>query len=115
MTTKLNKVETNKTDNVRRVRPPADVYESENAYQIVLDMVGVDREQLTLTLEQETLKVSGRRASNDNEPLVFEREFGVPSIIDRDAVAANYTAGVLTVTLPKQASSKPRRISVAIA
>jgi HSP20 family protein len=106
----------NKSDTAaRRVRPPADVYESDNAYQIVLDMVGVEREALTLTLEQETLKISARRASNDSDAVVFEREFGVPSVIDREAVAANYNAGVLTVTLPKQASSQPRRISVATA
>jgi HSP20 family protein len=103
-----------KTENIRKVRPAADVFESENAYQIVLDLVGVEREQVALTLEQETLKITGRRESKVSEPVLYEREFGVPSAIDRDAVAANYTAGVLTVTLPKHPSSKPRRISVAV-
>jgi HSP20 family protein len=112
---KTDKAPATKSEPARRVRPPADVFESESAYQIVLDMVGADREGLALTLEQETLKVSARRLTNENDPVVYEREFGVPSIIDREAVAASYVAGVLTVTLPKQASSKPRRIAVATA
>jgi HSP20 family protein len=104
----------NATDNIRKVRPLADVFESENEYKIALDLAGVTREQIALNLEQETLKVSARRDSTACESIAFEREFSVSSVIDRERVSADYTAGVLTVTLPKHTSAKPRRIPVAL-
>jgi HSP20 family protein len=103
---------TQKAESIRKVRPRADVLESDNEYRIALDLVGVDREKIGLTLEQETLKVTAQRGTTPGESVEFEREFGVPSAIDRDKVTADYALGVLTVTLPKQANSKPRRIAV---
>lgn len=106
-----NKIE--KVETTRKVRPAADVFESESGYQVVLDVVGVPQEQLEIALEAETLRVSGKREAALSEPIVYEREFALPSTVDREGVEAKCTAGVLTIHLPKVKAAQPRRIAVA--
>lgn len=103
---------TQKNDNFRKLRPSADVYESSNAWLVVLDMPGVDRDNVTLSLEQDSLKISARRDAGLSDPIVYEREFGIPNTVSREGVSAKLDAGVLSVTLPKHEAYQPRRIPV---
>jgi HSP20 family molecular chaperone IbpA len=112
--------ETNKTSaqaETRKLRPAADVFESETAYRIELDLVAVNRDEIAINVERDTLKVSARRTGvpsdpNGNQAVVYERDFTLPGGVDRDGVSATYAAGVLGIVIPKQPSERPRRVPV---
>jgi HSP20 family molecular chaperone IbpA len=103
---------------IRKLRPLADVFESETAYKIELDLVSVNRDEIAINVERDTLKVTARRVavssdSNAHQAVVYERDFTLPNGVDRDGVSASYAAGVLGIVIPKQASERPRRVPVA--
>nr|NIQ93207.1 Hsp20/alpha crystallin family protein [Desulfuromonadales bacterium]NIR33245.1 Hsp20/alpha crystallin family protein [Desulfuromonadales bacterium]NIS39552.1 Hsp20/alpha crystallin family protein [Desulfuromonadales bacterium] len=83
---------------------------------------GIDAENLELSVMRGVLTLSGeRKAENGKEKTWHRRERGagkfmrtveLPVEVDADKVKAEYANGVLTVTLPKAESAKPKRISI---
>lgn len=105
--------------------PDADVTESSDAYAVTLDAPGVTAGDLTLSVEDGVLRVQGaRRAPQAGEARVylaertfgsFDRAFRLPGTVDPEQVKAAFKDGVLTITLPKRAEAKSRRIEIATA
>lgn len=102
---------------------PIDLSETEDAYIIELDAPGVSKDDLELTLERNQLTVAvnagAERDEADRRVLRRERQrihaartVRFAHAIDADGVAATFADGVLTVTAPKLASEKARRISI---
>jgi len=105
--------------------PPADILENAQEYRVLLDLPGVDPATIKLNVEKDTLQVEAERKfapPGSGEELhrseraygAFARSFTLPSSVDASRVAADYQAGVLTVTLPKREESKARTIPVTI-
>lgn len=103
--------------------PPVDIRETAEAVTLVLDLPGLKKEDVNLTLENNVLTVSGERKfeakeKNDNYHRLerafgtFSRSFTLSQTVQADKVNAGFEDGVLTITLPKQEESKPRRISI---
>jgi HSP20 family protein len=105
--------------------PPIDVYETEDRYVISAEVPGLPREHIELALEDTRLTIRGRRVDRppDGGDILhfhqverghgaFTRTFEFASKIDVDAVSADLTSGVLTVTLPKAPQSPLRKIEV---
>ncbi len=105
--------------------PPIDVYETDDRYIVAAELPGLAREDIELALEASRLTLRGRRAdrpSDRNHALhfhqverghgAFARTFEFGSKIDVDAVSADLSNGVLTVTLPKAAPAPSRNIEV---
>jgi HSP20 family protein len=103
--------------------PRADMAETEDAFVIALDVPGVSEGDLQITLEEDTLKVSGERQFNrerhegqfhriERSYGRFYRAFRFGSPIDANGVEADAEDGVLTIRVPKAEASKPRRIEV---
>lgn len=103
--------------------PRADVSESDRAYTLSLDLPGIDRDTLDVTLDDGTLKVSGERTrfaseSTDRIHRVerahgrFFRSFTLGTDLDPDSIEASYDDGVLTIEVGKSEIRKPRRIPV---
>ena len=103
--------------------PRADVVETEDAYELSLDLPGVGRDALDITLEDGTLKISGERAVDarhqdgrfhrvERRYGRFFRSFTLGSDLDPDAVEASYDDGVLHVTVGKSERAQPRRIAI---
>ena len=103
--------------------PRADVVETEHAYAISLDLPGVGRDALDITLEDGTLKISGERAVDtrhadgrfhrvERRYGRFFRSFTLGSELDPDSVEATYDDGVLSVRVAKSERAQPRRIAV---
>ena len=104
-----------------RWHPPAHLIESENDVVVRLPLPGIGPDKLTVTVEGGVLRIQGERPAEDlpGEPVrrerlsgAFAREIEVPVPVDADAIQAGYRNGVLSVTLPKSAAAKPRRIQV---
>jgi HSP20 family protein len=105
--------------------PPVDVYETESAYLITVEVPGVAREQVELAVEDSRLTIRGRRLEGPRQNadpvhyhLVergygsFVRSFEFAERVDVEAVVADLSHGVLTVTLPKAPLPEARRIEV---
>jgi HSP20 family molecular chaperone IbpA len=102
--------------------PTADIFETEDALTVILEMPGVEKQHVDIALEEDTLRVEGQidfSKYQGMEPVYTEynighyaRAFTLSGKIDRDGISAQLDDGVLTLTLPKAKESKPRRIAV---
>lgn len=109
--------------------PEIDIVKKDNAYVVSLDLPGMEKDQIELTLEDDRLIVSGERqtsqsASNEEDGAVyyrqersfgtFERSFSLPDNADVDNISAEYENGVLEVTVPviEKKDSKGIKIEV---
>lgn len=103
--------------------PAVDVRETDETFVITAELPGLDPNDVDVSVEDGTLLISGekkteRTESEDTFHLSertygrFERSFTLPRSVDANKVEADFRDGVLHITLPKAAESKPRRIEV---
>jgi HSP20 family molecular chaperone IbpA len=102
--------------------PAADVYETEDALTVVMEVPGVGREDVAIELKGDVLRVEGRidfAKYGGLEPVYTEynvghwtRSFALPDKVDQERIGAQLEDGVLTLTLPKTAEARPRRIAI---
>jgi HSP20 family protein len=102
--------------------PYADIYETDEALTVVMEMPGVEKSRLNVALESDVLKVDGQidfTKYKDMEPVYAEynvghyaRSFTLSNKIDQEKISAQLEDGVLTLTLPKAKQARPRRISI---
>jgi HSP20 family protein len=104
--------------------PAADIFETQDAMVLKLEVPGVDRNHIDLQIENNVLTVRGERkfeqeAKSDNYHRVersygtFSRSFALPVIVDQEKVRADYKDGVLKISLPKKEQAKAKRIEIA--
>jgi HSP20 family protein len=106
---------------------PLDIFENKDAYEVYLDLPGVRREDVKLSLENETLTISGERLGRavceESAKLfcrterwtgAFSRSLTLPNTVDATRIEAKLTDGILKVTLPKRDQAKPRTIPINI-
>ena len=106
----------------KRYTPYTDIYEDEDSLVVVMDLPGVSKDDLNVTVEQDRLSVFGEIGFADYEDLQpvyteynvghFERSFVLSNEIDRDQISAEMKDGVLRLRLPKAVQAKPRRIEI---
>jgi HSP20 family protein len=103
--------------------PAMDVTERADAYVAELELPGLKPEDFHVELQDGVLSIRGERKQEKEEKGrrfhrtervhgSFERRIALPTAVDADQVAAAYEDGVLTVTVPKVAGPKPRRVEV---
>lgn len=102
--------------------PLVDVIENEEAYEVIAEIPGMNKEDIHLAVEDNVLTISGEKTSHSAENATchrherssgkFERSFRLPKEVNAKDIKAAYTSGVLTVTLPKAAEAKPKQISI---
>ena len=102
--------------------PAADVRESRESYEIVIELPGLTADQVSVSVENGVLSISGEKCvtrKDDAEYHVVERQFGkferrftLPRAVAADGVTARFTDGVLVVSLPKAESAKARKVQV---
>jgi HSP20 family molecular chaperone IbpA len=102
--------------------PTADIYETEDALSVILEMPGVEKNNVDVRVEGGVLKVEGRLDFSKYQglqPLYTEynvghyfRSFQLSSKIDHNRIEAELKDGVLALTLPKVEEAKPRTIQI---
>jgi len=102
--------------------PTTDIFETQDALNVVLEMPGVEKTNIDITVQEGILNVEGRldfSKYKSLQPLYTEynvghyaRSFRLSSKIDDSKIAAELRDGVLTLTLPKVEEAKPRTIQV---
>jgi HSP20 family protein len=103
--------------------PPVDIYETDDALILTVDLPGVPREAVTIEIHQNTLMLRGERKPAAEVPAdryhrteraygAFQRSFVLPTLVDQEHVQASYHEGVLELRLPKSEAAKPKRVAI---
>ena len=103
--------------------PPVDILETPEAFRLSAELPGLTRDDIQITLEHNVLRLTGERkfekdAKKESYQRIervygsFSRSFSLPHQVNSEGVAASFENGVLTVTVPKAETAKPRKISI---
>ena len=103
------------------IMAPAGVTEISDGYTLEIEMPGVKKEGLEISVENNELTIIGRRSlpavegtliHRESRPENFRRMFELDPSIDANKIGAKIDQGLVTLTLPKAEHVKPRRIAV---
>jgi HSP20 family protein len=96
--------------------PAVDISEDDAAYKVTAELPGMTEKEIEVAVSGDTLTLKGEKRQekeqNDKNFYLSERAYGsfqrsfyVPDGVDRDKIAADFSKGVLTVTMPKTAKA----------
>jgi HSP20 family molecular chaperone IbpA len=104
--------------------PPADVLEDSEGITLRLDMPGVSKDRLTVQADKSTLTIEGEvqiampqgmeALYAEIQSTCYRRSFTLSGELDAEKTVANVSNGVLTVSIPKRAELRPRKIEVEV-
>ena len=110
------------TRSTRYYVPSTDIHETDDALEVAMEVPGVARDGVKVTLEKSVLEVVAQVDSSNYDGLGpiyseysvghFQRSFSLSSKIDQDGISARVDNGVLHLHLPKVREATPRRIAV---
>lgn len=103
--------------------PQTDLLETDEDFQLRLDVPGMSKEDIDINLQNGTLTVSGERTSERTDEgddyVRVERAFGnlhrtftLPDAVDHENIEATYEDGVLSIHVPKTEESTRRQIEI---
>jgi HSP20 family protein len=103
--------------------PQTDLMETDDAFQLRLDVPGMSKNDIEINLQNGTLTVSGERTSertDEGEEYVrverafgtFHRRFSLPDAVDEKNIKATYESGVLSIHVPKTEETSRRQIEI---
>ena len=104
--------------------PAVDIFETEGEIVVKAELPGMERKDITLSLEKNVLTLKGERrfdkeTKEENYHRVerayggFSRSFSIPATVDDEKIRADYKDGVLKIILPKKEQLKPKQIQIA--
>jgi len=105
--------------------PALDVYDDKDRFMVSLELPGMKKEDISLSIHDGVLTVSGERKhereGKEGETFRSERYFGkfqrsvtLPAAVDAAKVKATYKDGILSIDLPKSEEAKPKQIEVSV-
>jgi HSP20 family protein len=103
--------------------PAVDLSQTADRFLIKVDLPGMQKDDIDLSVENQTLTVTGERRFDSTEEGEtfnriertygkFSRTFQLPSNVNAGKVKAAFADGVLTITIPKSEEAKSRKISI---
>ena len=104
------------------ITPPASVREIGDGYMLEIEMPGVKKDGLEISVENNELTIIGRRSlpavegtliHRESRPENFRRMFEIDPSIDANKISAKIDQGLVMLILPKAEHVKPRKIAVA--
>jgi HSP20 family protein len=106
-----------------RWNPAVDVYQDKDQFTVYAELPGMKKEEIEISLNGDTLTISGERKYEGNADQGFrtERFFGkfqrsltLPVAVNAEKVNATYKDGILKIVLPKTEEAKPKQIPVSL-
>jgi HSP20 family protein len=105
--------------------PPIDMSEDDKGYKISAELPGLDAKDVEVCVSGDRLILKGEKRQQQEEKNKnyylsersygsFERSFELPVSVDRDKIAADFSRGVLTITIPKTAEVQKQQKKVEI-
>ncbi len=106
-----------------KFQPAADIYETPQALIIRMELAGLTKADISLTVHRQELVVGGRRRFPQADPVQrfhrleieygsFERRFQLPRAVDETGVEAEYHNGILVIKLLWRQASPPLHIAI---
>lgn len=103
--------------------PAMDLYEDKDNLTVNVELPGMKKEDIELSLNEGTLTISGERKNDETHKDAathrverfygrFQRSVALGVAVNPDKIKATYTDGILTVTLPKADEAKPKQIEI---
>ncbi len=102
--------------------PTTDIFETDQALAVVMEMPGVNKDKVEINLENGVLTIEGKidfSKYQDLQPVYTEynignyrRSFTLPETIDQEKIKAEMSDGVLMLSLAKAEKAKPRKIAI---
>ena len=102
--------------------PPINIFQQGDNFVAIVELPGVDRNQLKIEAKENRIRISGERQVSYKDGVslhrrerisgVFDRTLSVPVRIDADKVRAEYHDGILALFIPRAESDKPRAIAI---
>jgi HSP20 family protein len=105
--------------------PPMNLREDEENLFLDVRIPGLDKDDFQINIKNNTLSISGKKPTPENIEAknyhrkeritgTFIRAVALPVEVDSEKIEANYEKGILSITLPKAASARPKKISVTV-
>ena len=98
-----------------------EIYENESSFDIHIELPGLKREQLSVKVHENHLKVNtnetgidGKSENKNRRARKFSKTFKLPSIVDQTKISSSLEDGILTLNLPKFEKEAPRVIDINI-
>jgi HSP20 family protein len=102
--------------------PPINVFQQGDDVLAIIELAGVDKDNLQIQAKENTIRISGRKAIDYPEKSSvhrrervggeFDRTLSLPMNLDPDGIKAEYRDGVLALLLPRSERDKPRSIQI---
>jgi HSP20 family protein len=102
--------------------PPINVFQQGDNLVAILELPGVNKNELEIQAKDNTIRISGKKAiayeggvslhRRERHSGMFDRTLTVPIQIDADRIKAEYRDGVLALFIPRAEGDKPRTISI---
>jgi HSP20 family protein len=102
--------------------PALDLYQNQDSVIAVVELPGMRKEDIEISLHDGTLTIAGERegesANGEKAERTerytgkFRRSIALPTLVDASKASATYRDGILTITLPKAEEAKPKMIQV---
>ena len=102
--------------------PNIDISENDGKIELILDMLGTDRDSVEITVENNTLAIEGicgieapdgyELVSREYNTGKYRRDFTLSNDVDSEKIKARSKNGVLRITIPKREEKKPRKIEI---
>ena len=110
-------------EETRTLTPPVDIFETNEGLAVVVDLPGVEKDDVDINVENRILSIRGKAKSvlpgdpwrREYQLMDFFRQFELGDAADRDAIRAEMKYGVLTIHLPKAKEKAPKKIAVTVA
>lgn len=108
----------------RRGWPPAlDIHENDGQYVVSVELPGASKDDITVELQEGVLTIRGEKRSEREDQKekrrfverrygTFSRSFSLPRDANGERIQAAFENGVLTLTIPKKESAKPRTVAI---
>ena len=102
--------------------PPINVFQQGDDIVAIIELPGIDKNDLHVHAQENTIRISGRKAVDFPEGVSvhrrerisgeFDRALSLPVQLDPDGIKAEYRDGILALFLPRAESDKPRTIAI---
>jgi HSP20 family protein len=103
--------------------PEVDIVEDKDKVVVNVDLPGIEKEDIKVSVHDNTLTIKGERKAEKEEKDknyhrvervygTFCRSFSLPSMVDGQKIKAAYKNGVLSIDLPKAEEVKPKEIPI---
>lgn len=112
-------------ENSLKVVPAVNLEETEDAFKLSAELPGIDKKDISITLENNVLCIKGEKKSENEDKGKnyhrmersygkFQRAFELPGTVNREKIEADFKNGILNISVPKAEEAKPKQIEIKV-